>query len=119
MSTQTNPTHTDTFTLGWIVLLILSALTTVWLIILMFTIVEDAPLLMSWAAFSLYASIILSIPFRRGETWAWFSIWIQVILFGTTIFFSPPEIAMKYVVAAGLMAVCLLITGPAFFRKET
>jgi hypothetical protein len=119
MLTQTNSKYSDTFTIGWIALLILSVLTTVWLIILMLTIVEDAPTLMSWAAFSLYASIILSIPFRRGEKWAWFSIWIQVILFGSTIFFSPPEIAMKYVVAAGLMTLCMLLTAPAFFQKQT
>ena len=119
MLSQTNATDSAAFNLGWIVLLILSALTTVWLIILMFTIVDDAPILMSWAAFSLYATLILSIPFRRGEKWAWFAIWIEVILFGSTIFFSPPEIAMKYVVAAGLMGLCMLLTAPAFFRKQT
>jgi hypothetical protein len=74
---------------------------------------------MSWAALSLYTTIILSIPFRRGEKWAWFLIWIQVILFGSTIFFSTPEIAIKYVVAAGLMALCLLLTAPTFFRIQT
>ena len=118
MSTQTNATDSATFNIGWIVLLILSALATLWLIILMFTIVGDAPFLMSWAAISLYATLILYIPFRRGEKWAWFSIWIQVILFASTIFFVPPEISMKYLVAAGVMAVCLLLTGPAFFRNE-
>ena len=118
MSTQTNTADSSVaFQIGWIVLLSLSALATLWLIILMLTIVEDAPVLMSWAALSLYATLILSIPFRRGEKWAWFSIWVQVILFGSTIFFSPPEIAMKYVVAAGLMALCLLLTAPAFFRQ--
>lgn len=119
MSTQANATHTDIFTIGWIVLLFISALTTVWLIILMFTIVEDAPILMSWAAFSLYATLILSIPFRRGEKWAWFSIWLQVILFGSTILFRAPEIAMKYVVAAGVMTLSLLLTRSTFFQKET
>ena len=118
MSTQTNSTDSTTFTIGWIVLLILSALVTLWLMLLMFTIVEDAPFLMSWAAFSLYATLILFIPFRGGEKWAWFSIWIQVILFGSTIFISTPEIANKYVVAAGLMALCLLLTAPGFFRKQ-
>ena len=118
MSTQTNNADSSVaFQLGWIVLLSLSALATLWLIILMLTIVEDAPVLMSWAALSLYATLILSIPFRRGEKWAWFSIWIQVILFGSTFFFSSPEIAMKYVVAAGLMALCMLLTAPAFFRQ--
>lgn len=118
MSTQTNTADSSVaFQIGWIVLLSVSALATLWLIILMLTIVEDAPVLISWAALSLYATLILSIPFRRGEKWAWFSIWVQVILFGTTIFFSPPEIAMKYVVAASLMALCLLLTAPAFFRQ--
>ena len=117
MSTQTNTNYSAMFNIGWIVLLILSAMVTLWLILLMFTIVEDAPFLMSWAAFSLYATLILYIPFRRAEKWAWFSIWIQVILFGSTIFFSPPEIGMKYVITAGLMALCMLLTAPAFFRK--
>lgn len=118
MSTQTKITHNDAFTIGWIVLLILSALTTLWLIILMLTIVEDAPVLMTAAAVSLYATLILYMPFRRGEKWAWFAIWVQVILFGSTTFFSPPEIATKYVVAAAVMAVCLWLTAPAFFQRS-
>ena len=119
MSTQTKIARNDTFTIGWFVLLFISALATLWLIILMLTIVEDAPVLMTWAAVSLYATTILSIPFRRAEKWAWFSIWIQVILFGSTIFFSTPEIANKYVVAAGVMAFALLMIRSTFFQKET
>ena len=119
MSTQPNITRNDTFTIGWIVLLFISALSTLWLIILMLTIVDEAPLFMGWAAFSLMTSLVLFIPFRRGEKWAWFAAWIQVIVFAGTIFFGTPEIAMKYLVAAGLMALCLLLTSPTFFRKET
>lgn len=119
MSTQTKVTHSDTFTIGWIVLLFISAMSTLWLIILAFTIVDDAPFLMSGAALSLFTSLVLYFPFRRGKKWAWFSIWIQVILFASTIFFGSPEIATKYLVAAGVMAFCLLLTGPTFFRKET
>lgn len=119
MSTQTTATHSDTFTIGWIVLLSISVLSTLWLIILMFTFVDEAPLFMGWAAFSLYTSLVLYIPFRRGEKWAWYSTWIQVIVFGSAIFFGAPEITMKYSVIAGLMALCLLLTGPAFFQKET
>jgi len=118
MSTQTNVTHSDTFTIGWIVLLVISAMATLWLILLMFTLVAEAPLFMGWAAFSLYTTIVLCIPFRRGEKWAWYSTWIQVIVFASTIFFGTPEIATKYVAAAGLMALCLLLTRPAFTRTE-
>jgi len=119
MSTQTNATDSAAFNVGWIVLLILSALATLWLIILMFTIVDEAPLFMGWAAFTLYTTLVVYIPFRRGERWAWYSTWIQAIVFASAIFFGTPEITMKYLVAAGLMALCLLLTGPAFFRKET
>jgi hypothetical protein len=118
MSTQTNVTRSAAFEIGWIVLLIISALAALWFILLMFTFVNEAPLFVGWAAFSLYTTLILYIPFRPGEKWAWYSTWIQVIVFASAIFFGTPEITMKYLVAAGLMASCLLLTGPAFFRKE-
>jgi len=119
MSTQTVATRSTTFTIGWIVLLIISALSVIWFILLMFTIVDEAPFFIGWAAFSLYTSLVLYIPFWRGEKWAWYSTWIQVIVFASAIFFGAPEITMKYLVTAGLMALCLLVTGPAFFQKET
>jgi len=118
MSTQTNATDSAAFNIGWIVLLILSVLATLWLILLMFTVPGDAPFFMSWAAISLYTNLVLYLPFRRAEKWAWYSIWIQVIVFASAIFFGTPEITMKYLVAAGLMTLCLSLTGPAFFRKE-
>ena len=117
MSTQANTADSVAFQIGWIVLLILSATATLWLIILLFTIVDEAPFFMGWAAFSLYTTIVLYIPFRRGEKWAWYSTWIQAILFASTIFFGTPEIATKYFVAAGLMVLGLLLTGPTFFQK--
>jgi len=118
MSTQTNTTHSDTFNFGWIVLLIISGFAALWFIILIFAIVGEAPLFLGWAAFSLYTTLVLYIPFRRGEKWAWYSTWIHVIVFASAIFFGTPEISMKYLVAAGLMALGLLLTGPAFFHKE-
>ena len=118
MSTQTNVTRSAAFEFGWIVLLLISALSALWLIIMMFTFVDEALFFMGWVAFSLYTTLVVYIPFRRGEKWAWYSTWIQVILFASTIFFGPSEISMKYLVAAGVMAVCLLLTGPVFFRKE-
>jgi hypothetical protein len=119
MSTQTNTADSSVaFQIGWIVLLFISALSTLWLIILMLTFVDEAPLFLGWSAFSLYTTLVLCIPFRRGEKWAWYSTWIQVVLFASTLFFGTPEISTKYLVAAGLMALCLLLTSPAFFRKE-
>jgi hypothetical protein len=71
MSTQTNITSNDTFTIGWIVLLFISALSALWFIILMFGIVSEATLFMSGAAFSLLTSLIPCIPCRRGEMKGW------------------------------------------------
>ena len=45
MSTQTIATRSTTFTIGWIVLLIISALSVLWFILLMFAIVDEAPVL--------------------------------------------------------------------------
>jgi hypothetical protein len=118
MSNQTNVTRSAAFGIGWIVLLFISALSALWLIMLMFTFLDEASFFMGWAAFSLYTTLVLCIPFRRGEKWAWYSTWIQVIVFASAIFFGTPEITMKYLVAAGLMALGLLLTSPAFFRKE-
>ena len=71
ISIQTNITNNDTFTIGWIVLLFISGLSALWFIILMFTMVSEATLLMSGAAFSLLTGPILCIPFRRGEMKGW------------------------------------------------
>jgi hypothetical protein len=56
-------------------------------------------------------------PFRRGEKWAWYISWILVIGFASTIFFSS-TIGVWYLAAAGVMALGLLLTRPAFFQKE-
>lgn len=119
MSTQTKVTQSDRFIMGWIVLIFISVMSTIWFIVLMLTIVGEATLFMSAAALSLYATIVLCIPFRRGEKWAWYATWIQVIVFASTIFFGTPEIATKYLITAVVMAFTLLLTQPAFFRKET
>jgi len=65
-----------------------------------------------------YATVVLAIPFRRGEKWAWYSTWILVVGFAAPILINQESYAATYLIAAGLMGVCLLLTGPAFFRKE-
>jgi hypothetical protein len=49
---------------------------------------------------------------------AWYSTWILVIGFAAPILINQEGYAATYLIAAGLMGVCLLLTGPAFFRKE-
>jgi hypothetical protein len=66
----------------------------------------------------LYSTLVLYMPFRRGETWAWYTSWILVIGFTITIFFNT-QIGIFYLGAAVLMAIALLVTRPAFFQKES
>jgi len=82
---------------------------------------DPIALSMGWTGYSLYAVVVLVIPFRRGERWAWYSTWILVIGFASTVFAADPEIAAEYLVAAGyliaasVMALCLLSTRAEFF----
>ncbi len=116
MSTQSLATRSTTFKVGWIALLAISALATLNHIILTFVVMDEATLFIGWAAFNLYSTIVLYIPFRREEKWAWYTSWILVIAFASTIFFSA-QIGPFYLGAAVVMAVGLLLTRPVFFRK--
>ena len=118
MSTQTKVTLSDTFTIGWIVLLSISVLAT--LNHLMLPVYGDPVVLsIGWTGYSLYAILVLAIPFRRGERWAWYSTWILVIGFAAPILINQESYVVAYLIAAGIMAVSLLLTRPAFFQKET
>jgi hypothetical protein len=35
-----------------------------------------------WAAFGLLAAIISLVPYRRGDRWAWFALWLVPITYG-------------------------------------
>ena len=118
MSTHTLAAHSTTFKIGWIALLAISALAARNHMILAFVMKDEATLFIGWAAFNLYSTLILYIPFRRGERWAWYASWILVIGFAVTIFFSA-QIGIFYLGAAVLMAVALLLTRPAFFQKDS
>ena len=117
MSTQTKVTHSGTFTIGWIVLLFISALATLNHIMLP-AYGDDVWLAIGWTGFSLYAIVVQAIPFRRGERWAWNTSWILVIGFAAPILINQESYVVAYLIAAGVMAMSLLMTRPAFFGKE-
>ena len=123
MSTQTAPTRgttfSTTFKIGWIALLVISALATLGHIILIFAMMDEATLFVGWAAYTLYSTVVLYIPFRRGEQWAWYTSWTLVIGFAVPILFTRESFAVSYLIAAGVMALGLLLTRPAFFRRES
>jgi len=118
MSTHTVAAQSTTFKIGWIALLAISALAALSHIILTFVMADEATLFIGWAAFNLYSTLVLYVPFRRGEKWAWYASWIPVIVFAVTIFFDT-QVGVFYLGAGVVMAVALLLTRPAFFHKES
>lgn len=103
------------FKAGWILLLVVSALTTLNHLVLIFALDEPA-LFIGWTAFNLYACLVLWFPFRRGERWAWYTSWILVIAFASAIFFDA-RIGAFYLGVAVIMVVGLLLTYSAFFLR--
>ncbi len=116
MSTQSAANHTTLFKVGWITLLVLSVIFTLWHIALGF--IDAEPLLIGWVAFPLYSAVVFLIPFRRGEKWAWYASWILVVGFAGAILFSPTY-GVYYFGVAVVMALALLLTRPAFFQRES
>ena len=122
MASQTVATRSTTFTLGWMALLGISTLATLNHLLLMFF-QPDRLLFLGWAAFNAYSTLVLALPFRRREPWAWYTSWILVIGFAVPLLLDPTAagaggIAVGYLIAAGVMAVGLLLTRAAFFPKH-
>jgi hypothetical protein len=103
------------FKFGWIILLISAALMTLMHFGLIFFL-DEPTLFTGFAAFNLYAFLIIYIPFRRGEKWAWVATWILPVGLALPAF-NDPDIAFYY----GVAAVCvlgLLLTMQDFFSKS-
>jgi hypothetical protein len=63
--------HNRRFRVSWIALIVAAALMVLNHAVLLF--VLDEPVLFAgYTAFSTYALLVLAIPFRRHETWAWY-----------------------------------------------
>ena len=119
MSTNVNFGQNSRFKIGWLALLILSALAAFGHIMLIFVMRDEALLFVGWAGFNLLSTALLYVPFRRGEKWTWYTSWILVIGFAVPILFSTELFAVMYVIAAVVMALALLLTRPAFFQGES
>lgn len=115
MSVQTFSTKNARFKAGWILLLIITGLMALMHLGLIFW--EDEPVLfIGYAAFNLYALLVIAIPFRRGERWAWLASWILPV--GTALpAASDPNIAPYYYTLAALLVLGLLVTMRDFINK--
>lgn len=118
MASQTAAPRSTTFTLGWIALLVISTLATLnHLLLILFQ--PERLLFLGWAAFNVYSTLVLALPFRRREPWAWYTSWVLVIGFAVPLLLDPAGgIAVGYAIVAGVIAVGLLLTRAAFFPKH-
>ena len=116
MSADTNLTRNFRFKSGWIILLVSAALMALNHLSLMF-ILDNPTLFAGFAAFNLYAFLVILIPFRRGEKWAWVATWILPIGLALPAA-TDPGIAIYYYAVAGVCVLGLLLTMRDFFSKR-
>ena len=104
------------FKVGLIVLLAAAALMTLNHLVLIFFL--DQPILfLGWTAFNLYALLVIAIPFRRLEKWAWYATWILPVGLAAGGF-TAPDIALFYYAVAAACAMGLLLTRSDFFTDN-
>src|SRR5688500_4206967 len=100
--------HGARFKTGRNILMIATALMTLDHGVLMSVLDEPVPFL-GCAAFNLYALLVIAIPFRRHEPWAWYATWTLPV--GLAIpAFTDPNIAPFYFAIAAACALALLLT---------
>ena len=119
MASQTAAPRSTTFTIGWIALLVISTLAALGHLLLMFIFFQERELFLGRAAFNVYSTLVLALPFRRREPWAWYTSWVLVVGFAVELLLDPAKgFTVVYVIGAGVMAVGLLLTRAAFFPKQ-
>ena len=104
------------FKIGWILLLTIDGLMTLNHFSLIF-ILNEPNLFIGFTLFNLYALLVLLIPFRRGETWAWFATWLLPI--GLALPTSTdPDIAIYYFGSVAVCGLGLLLARQGFFSNR-
>jgi len=59
----------------------------------------------TWVGFNILALVIILIPYRRYERWAWYTLWMLPLLWLSLFVFSPdlPYLMLALLTAAGLV----------------
>jgi hypothetical protein len=116
MSAAVNARQNLLFKIGWIILLISAALMTLNHFGLMFFL--DNPILfMGWGIFNLYALVVIAIPFRHQERWAWYLTWLLPVGLAAAGF-TDPDIAIYYYAVVAGCVLGLIFTARNFFAID-
>lgn len=104
------------FKAGWILLFVLAGLMTLNHAVLLFVLDEPA-LFAGYTVFNLYAMVVLAIPFRRRERWAWYTTWLLPLGLALPAA-ADGEIAIYYYGVAAVCVLGLLLTMSDFLGAE-
>ena len=114
MSARTIQQADMQFKIGYWTVLLLSVATTINSAVRVF--LEPVPeFVIGWVAAGLFSTIILLIPFRQGERWAWHATWIFVALLAGVSLWGA-AVGVYYLGAAVIVALGLFLTRSAFFQ---
>src|SRR5215211_8483429 len=69
----------------------------------------------TWVGFNLFALILTLIPYRRGERWAWFTLWMLPLLWLFQFVLSPD--LSYYLILAIISTVGLILPYRRFFSR--
>src|SRR4051812_5962092 len=113
-SATTRPGQNVLFKTGWIILIIAAGLMTLNHLVLMF-VLKDPILFLGWTVFNLYSLLVIAIPFRRLEKWAWYATWILAIGLAAAGI-NDSSLILFYCGFAAACVLGLLLTMRDFFQ---
>ncbi len=121
MSTTPEPTQTPSQRYGWAIMFATGIILSLNYVYLVFYL-EDPMLGLGFLGLSLFATSIAYFPYRRGERWAWYTMWIvpAVMILATLREFATdqPGIGLLYLGFTALALVGLLLPFRVFFPRN-
>jgi hypothetical protein len=96
------------FKIGWVLLLVSAALMALNHFVLIFAL-DEPTLFIGYAAFNFYSLVVIYIPFRQYEKWAWYATWILPIGLAAPAY-TDPNLAIFYYSVAVVCVLGLLLT---------
>lgn len=73
-------------------------------------------LFVPFALLDLAAVVILLVPYRRLQIWAWWVVWLEIAAVGSVVAWAEPAVGPWYGAVAVVMGIGQLVTLPSFRR---
>lgn len=79
---------------------------------------DEAQMFMLFFVVNVLTVVLLVIPYRQLQRWAWWAVWIGIVPFALIIAFGPPNyIGWMYLGVAAILAVGQFLALPRFLRE--